>query len=138
MNGAWQRHINNSTDDGVVVGIPHIFLRLEGLAVLACATSYYWHSGFSWIVFAALFFAPDIFMVGYLLNSRLGALIYNIGHSYVTPCLIIAASLFSDIEFGIAMGIIWIAHIGFDRAVGYGLKYTDAFQHTHLGPFVRK
>jgi hypothetical protein len=33
----------------------------------------------------------------------------------------------------VRVALIWAAHIGMDRALGYGLKETSGFTRTHLG-----
>lgn len=77
-------------------------------------------------------------MLGYLAGRKAGAAIYNVGHIYLLPMALAGIGLLADMPIAISIGLIWIAHIGFDRLVGYGLKYDDAFKHTHLGtPFAR-
>jgi hypothetical protein len=76
---------------------------------------------------------PDIFMIGYIKNTKWGALSYNLGHSYLAPFTLILISWLNKNYLGIAIGVIWIAHIGMDRAMGYGLKYDENFKSTHLG-----
>jgi hypothetical protein len=78
-----------------------------------------------------LFFAPDASFAGYLVGPRIGAAFYNLAHSYVSP-LILAAVFFSA-GIGLPLALVWAAHIGFDRTLGYGLKYPSAFRDTHLG-----
>ena len=116
-----------------VSGTPREILRFEGALVLTCAmTAFAWHGGL-WSLFALLFLIPDLSMLGYLAGSRVGAVSYNVAHSYVLPLvagLIGAVCLQSILLDG---ALIWIAHIGFDRMLGYGLKYGSAFGHTHLG-----
>ena len=107
--------------------------RLEGLAALAAAVTAYSWLGQSWLLFALLFLAPDLFMLGYLRSPRLGALTYNLGHTYVTPALLALFGLWTGpLAYGLAA--IWVAHIGFDRLLGYGLKLDAGFGQTHLGP----
>ena len=120
--------------DGVVSGIPNLLLRGEGALVLAAATYAYAQTGFSWWIFAVLFFAPDIFMLGYLGGNKLGAVVYNIGHTYLVPAIILIAGslLASPLAMAMAIAMIWIGHIGFDRIMGYGLKYASGFKFTHL------
>lgn len=122
--------------NGVVSGAPKLLLRLEGAAVLVVAACAYaqWDGG--WGLFALLFLVPDLSMLGYLAGPRIGASAYNFGHSYLTPGALAAAGLGFGMPILLSLALIWIAHIGFDRAVGYGFKYSDAFKHTHLGtPF---
>ena len=120
--------------DGVVSGIPNLLLRGEGALILAAATYAYAQTGFSWWIFAVLFFAPDIFMLGYLGGNKLGAIVYNIGHTYLVPAIVLIAGslLASPLAMAMAIAMIWIGHIGFDRIMGYGLKYASGFKFTHL------
>lgn len=129
---------NSLNSNGTVTGSVHYWLRLEGLAMLIAATSIYGHMQFSWMFFALLFLVPDVSMAGYFINRRLGADIYNIGHSYISVLLVAGLGFLLKQDTILAISIIWLAHIGFDRVVGYGLKYGDDFKHTHLGtPFQR-
>lgn len=108
-------------------------LRLEGLVVSTIAVFYYVLAGESWLVFALFFLAPDLSMLGYLAGPRVGAIAYNVAHAYVTPLLFILLDLVGLGSGLLAqLGVIWIAHIGFDRLLGYGLK-LGSFQETHLG-----
>jgi hypothetical protein len=107
------------------------WLRLEGLIALMVAMYLYAHEGGSWLTFAVLFLAPDVSFAGYLAGPRIGAALYNIAHSYVGP-LILAVTLLSA-GVWLPLSLVWVAHIGFDRALGYGLKYPSAFGDTHLG-----
>lgn len=99
--------------------------------MLALSASIYSQIGASWWLFAGLFLAPDIAMLGYLKNPKIGARCYNLAHNYLAPAVLIAAS-WHRWELGFAIALIWAAHIGFDRMLGYGLKLESAFGHTHL------
>jgi hypothetical protein len=118
---------------GAVRGSVAVTLRLEGAVALTLAVLAYRATGAGWLMFAILFLAPDLSMIGYLINKRVGAWIYNFGHSYLTPSAValLGIALGTTILWPIAL--IWAAHIGFDRLVGYGLKYSEAFGATHLG-----
>ncbi len=107
-------------------------LRLEGLAVLAASVLVFSHLGGNWWVFAVLFLVPDISMLGYLKGPRVGAVAYNMGHSTLGPIALGAMGLTIAPQV-LPYAVIWIAHIGFDRALGYGLKYAGGFGVTHLG-----
>lgn len=123
---------------GAVVGGPRLLLRLEGLIVLSIAAAAYSQLALGWTLFAILFLAPDLSMLGYAFGPRVGAGLYNAGHSYVAPAVLGATGYAASAPLLVAIALIWVAHIGFDRLVGYGLKYADAFKHTHLGlPFSR-
>ena len=115
---------------GHVNGAPRIWLRLEGAAVFALALWLY--AGESWLLFAALVLVPDLSFAAYLAGARIGAAAYNAMHSYVLPLALAAAGIVTD-TVALPVALVWIAHIGFDRMVGYGLKYPTAFQETHLG-----
>jgi hypothetical protein len=113
-------------------GGPILLLRAEGAVVLAGAGFLYHALGLSWWLFAALFLAPDLFMLGYLVSPRLGAVAYNAGHTYLAPAALGSAALLWPSPALQGVALIWVAHIGFDRLVGYGLKFSDSFHHTHL------
>ena len=118
---------------GAVAGAHAALLRAEGLAVFAAALAAYAALGASWWLFAALILAPDLSMLGYLAGPRPGAFVYNAAHTYVAPALLgVLAYGFSAPLVG-AVALIWTAHIGLDRLLGYGLKYSAGFGHTHLG-----
>jgi hypothetical protein len=108
-------------------------LRLEGAAALAAAVSVYGHAGFSWLGFVVLFLAPDLSMLAYLAGPRVGALAYNLVHTYALALLATLAGFTLGSPVVAALGLILIAHIGFDRMLGYGLKYPSGFGDTHLG-----
>ena len=76
---------------------------------------------------------PDVTMIGYLRGARFGSSLYNLGHSTPPPAAIVAIGWWQDKSLVVALGLVWLAHIGVDRLLGYGLKYEDHFQHTHLG-----
>lgn len=120
------------TERGFVTGSVRLLLRVEGFAALAAALSVYWRNDFSWFAFALFFLAPDLAMLGYLAGPRAGAIAYNFAHTYVLPLALALFGLLGGAPLAAAGGLIWIAHIGFDRALGYGLKYPTAFSDTHL------
>lgn len=112
-------------------------LRLEGFAAFATALALYRHGGFSWPVFALLFLAPDLSMLAYLAGPRAGAIGYNLAHTYVAALPLVLVAFVGGIPAAMAGGLIWIGHIGFDRALGYGLKYSTGFGDSHLGQLGR-
>ena len=107
--------------------------RLEGLAFLVAAVIGFAESDVTWWWFAALLLVPDVSMVGYLVSPRLGAITYNLGHTLVVPAILFGWYLLDGPEFVLILAWTWLAHIGMDRALGYGLKHSDRFTHTHLG-----
>jgi hypothetical protein len=112
--------------------LPAILLRIEGAALLAAAVLLYREHDASWLLFAVLLFAPDLSMLGYLAGPRIGAIAYNVAHTTVLALAIAAAGVLASSDLPISLGLIWLAHIGIDRAIGYGLKYPEAFKATHL------
>lgn len=111
---------------------PQIWLRLEGLAVLLTAGTLYGQTAYSWWLFFALLLTPDLAMIGYLVNPRLGSVLYNVVHSYLFALGFALTAYLLHWPLATALALIWLAHIGMDRTAGYGLKYGDAFKHTHL------
>jgi hypothetical protein len=112
--------------------LPSILLRLEGLAAFAISILLYArHDGSLWL-FVVLLLAPDLSAVGYLAGKRAGATTYNIAHTYALPAILGGAGLLGGSDLAISLALIWAAHIGMDRAVGYGLKYPSDFKDTHL------
>lgn len=121
---------------GEVTGGVRALLRLEGTALFLCALAVYWHLGASWWMLALLFLAPDLSFLAYLAGPRIGATVYNAAHSIIGPVLLATAGLLAA-PILIAPALIWLAHIGMDRALGYGLKYAAGFAFTHLGRISR-
>jgi hypothetical protein len=128
-------HATMHTSDaaGHVTGGVRALLRLEGLALLTVAAAAYANFGDGWGLFAALFLLPDLAFFGYLAGPRVGALAYNATHSYVGPLGLLTAAALGAMPALLTVALIWLAHIGFDRALGYGLKYAGGFNQTHLG-----
>jgi hypothetical protein len=116
-----------------VAGTPRVLLRVEGASIFAIALVLYGRLGESWWLFAILFLAPDLSFLGYLAGARIGAIAYNLIHTIAGPILLAFAGLFVPYEPAMAVALIWLAHCGFDRALGYGLKYEAGFGFTHLG-----
>lgn len=121
-----------------VGGKVKIILRLEGLCVLLGALLAYTKFGAGWSMFAWLFFVPDLSLLAYLAGPGIGAVLYNVTHSYAGPVMLLGAHLIMGSPPLLAVGLVWFAHIGFDRALGYGLKYPQGFRFTHLGTIGRQ
>jgi hypothetical protein len=118
---------------GAVTGGVRTLLRLEGLTLFAGMTLLYGFWGGPWWVYAVLFLAPDISFLGYLAGPKVGAIAYNAVHSYIVPMALMTAGFGFAPPLVLSVAMIWLAHIGFDRALGYGLKYPAGFGFTHLG-----
>jgi hypothetical protein len=110
-----------------------LFQRLEALSMLV-ATLYFYHEVHgNWIVFVILWFAFDLSMLGYVLGPKVGAYAYNLGHSFMLPSLLLVLGTATHSRSLVQVVLIWFAHITLDRLLGYGLKETEGFTHTHLG-----
>ncbi len=109
------------------------WLRVEGAVALAAAVAAYGFLDASWWLFAALFLVPDVGMLGYLAGPRAAALAYNLAHTTVLPALLAGLALTFGWTAVLPVAAIWVAHIGFDRMLGYGLKLPSGFHDTHLG-----
>jgi hypothetical protein len=116
-----------------VTVVAPLWQRLEGLALLVVSVLAYARFGEGWLLFALLFLTPDLSFFGYLAGPRLGAWAYNLAHSLIGPLLLATAGGLTGAGVPIALALIWLAHVGFDRALGYGLKSPDSFNITHLG-----
>ena len=111
---------------------PRAQLYLEGGVLLLAGVLAYWRTGGNWLLFAALLLAPDLSMLGYLLGPRVGAAIYNLAHAALWPAILILAGWLGGQPLALACGLIWLCHLGMDRALGFGFKYPTKFQDTHL------
>jgi Domain of unknown function (DUF4260) len=113
---------------------PDVLLRLEGLFWLAvsCIAYQHFYSG-RWGFFALLFLAPDLALLPYLLSQgRFAAALYNSAHNYVLPLALGLGAWWRGWPVAGQLALIWIAHIGLDRAIGFGLKFSSGFKPTHI------
>jgi len=118
---------------GAATGGVRLVLRLEGVVLFAGMTLLYGLWEGSWWVYALLFLAPDLSFAAYLAGPKAGAAVYNAAHSYLLPVALMTAGLAMASPLLLSLAMIWLAHIGIDRALGYGLKYQKGFAFTHLG-----
>jgi hypothetical protein len=116
----------------VLERLPRLLLRAEGLAVFAAAIGLYFWADYQWWLLLALALAPDLSMVGYVAGTRVGAAAYDSVHTYALPVVLGFAGVLAESGTATKLALIWIAHIGIDRALGYGLKYPTRFEDTHL------
>ena len=114
------------------VSMPRLLLHLEGLAVLVAVVAFYGGRGYNWWTFALLLFTPDLAMIFYLIDVRVGSVAYNSVHFYAVPMALGGIALATGWGLGLQLALIWLAHIGMDRMLGYGLKYPTEFKDTHL------
>jgi hypothetical protein len=119
--------------DTPVSGTPRLILRGEGLVALGAAALGYQNLGASWGLFALLFLLPDLSLVAYLAGPRVGAFAYNAVHTYLAPAVLGTLSYAGLVPNAWPLCLIWVAHIGMDRSLGLGLKYSSGFRDTHLG-----
>lgn len=110
-----------------------MLLKMEQLGLFALSILLFSQLPFAWWVFPALLLAPDLGMVGYLGGPRLGAATYNLTHHQGLAIAIYAVGMWSSLPLLTLVGVIMLGHSSLDRVLGYGLKYSDAFHHTHLG-----
>jgi Domain of unknown function (DUF4260) len=108
-------------------------LRLEGFALFVLSIFLFSQLAYPWWFYPLLFFVPDLSMVGYLGGPRLGAIIYNAVHHYAVSIGLYILGFFLGLPLLQLIGVILLGHSSLDRALGYGLKYEDSFQNTHLG-----
>jgi Domain of unknown function (DUF4260) len=135
--------MTTETSSGAAGGV-RTLLRTEGFALFAAALLLYAHSGASWKLFLALILVPDLSFAFYAFGPRAGAIAYNTAHSTVGAFALAFISQFGLSIAGLGsasalfpIALIWFAHIGFDRALGYGLKYQSGFWDTHLSAIGR-
>lgn len=120
-------------NSGAATGGVRDLLRWEGVALFIGMTLFYWISGASWWHYALVFFVPDLAFLAYLAGPRIGAGVYNATHATIGPLLLVLFGLVTAEPLPGSFAMIWLAHIGFDRMLGYGLKYEKGFGFTHLG-----
>jgi uncharacterized protein DUF4260 len=124
---------STTSESGAATGGVRTLLRLEGVVLFAGMTMLYALWDGSWWVYAILFLAPDLSFAAYLVGPKAGAIIYNAAHSYLGPVALMTLGLAMAAPLTLSIAMIWLAHIGIDRALGYGLKYQAGFVFTHLG-----
>jgi len=122
-----------SSTGGAVIGSVSILLRLEGMMAAIVSAMLYARTGASWWLFAALWLMPDLSMLAYLKRPCLGARYYNAAHTYLLPGILGLLGAVAHADVLLQFALIWVNHIGVDRLLGYGLKYSDGFGFTHLG-----
>lgn len=113
-------------------------IKLEELGMFLLSLLVFAHIGFDWGWFTVLLLAPDISMIGYGINSRVGALLYNIFHHKGIAVLVFGIGYFAQYQYLELAGAVLFGHSSLDRIFGYGLKYSDSFFRTHLGKIAQK
>lgn len=125
--------METNCESTAVAGNPRLLLRLEGLALFTGATAGFSLTELPWWLYAILFLAPDASFAAYGAGPRVGAVVYNALHSTIGPVALAGIGTLLGAPLVLGMAAIWAAHIGFDRMLGYGLKYASGFSDTHLG-----
>jgi hypothetical protein len=118
---------------GMTEGAVRTWLRLEGLAAFGAGLALFGASGGNWLFLVPLILLPDISAAGYLAGPRVGAFTYNLFHNWVPGIVTLGFAAWLASPAVLLAAAILIAHVGMDRAVGYGLKLPGSFQDTHLG-----
>jgi hypothetical protein len=118
---------------GMAHGAVRAWLRLEGLAAFGAGLALFGATGGNWLLLIPVLLLPDISAVGYLGGPRLGAFTYNLFHNWAPGMLALALGVLLTSPALLLVAAILIAHVGMDRALGYGLKLSSSFRDTHLG-----
>jgi hypothetical protein len=109
------------------------WLRLEGLAAFLAGLAIYGANGGPWLLVIPFLLVPDVSMLGYLRDPRLGAFTYNLIHNWAIGLAVLGLGVWSGLGWVVLVGAILVAHVGMDRVAGYGLKLPTSFHDTHLG-----
>ncbi len=108
-------------------------LKIEEFFLFGLALFLFWRLGYSWGWYALLFLAPDLSALGYVISPRFGAWTYNLVHHKGVAVTLYGLGSLIAVPWLMFAGTILLGHSSLDRVFGYGLKYPDAFQNTHLG-----
>lgn len=108
-------------------------LRIEEFAMFLLGCMAFSTLPFAWWWFPLLLFVPDIGLLGYLINPKIGGVIYNVFHHKAIAILLGVLGIYLNDSWLQLVGVIFFAHSSMDRILGYGLKHLDAFKNTHLG-----
>ncbi len=118
---------------GGATGGIRLLLRLEGLALALACIAGYAGTDAPWWLFLLLFLAPDLSFVAFLAGQRIGAIAYDAAHTSIGPLALGLAGFLTGADLAVSLALIWGAHVGIDRALGYGLRYPASAARTHLG-----
>ena len=123
----------NASASGMTTGAVRTWLRLEGLAAFGIGLALFGASGGNWLLLVPLLLLPDVSAAGYLAGPRIGTFTYNLVHNWVPGFVTLGIGFWLESPTILVAAAILIAHVGIDRAVGYGLKLPSSFHDTHLG-----
>lgn len=107
-------------------------LRLEELGVFLFSIYLFSTLSYPWWVFPLLFLTPDLSMLGYAAGPRVGAFTYNLVHHKAVSLGLFVLGVWLSVPLISLIGVILLGHSSLDRVLGYGLKHSDSFKHTHL------
>jgi Domain of unknown function (DUF4260) len=110
-------------------------IKLEEIGVLAISIFLLTRLNIhlAWWMYLILFLSPDIGMLGYIINPKVGAITYNFFHHKAVATVVLIIGIIQSNDYLLLAGLLLLAHSSFDRVLGYGLKYTDNFKHTNVG-----
>jgi hypothetical protein len=112
--------------------LPRLLLHAEGLVIAVAGIALYFYADHPWWLLLALALAPDLSIIGFAAGPRVGAAAYDAAHTYALPLALATVGVIAESDWPLQVGLIWLIHIGVDRAIGYGLKYPTGFKDTHL------
>ena len=122
-----------ASTQGMTTGAVRTWLRLEGLAAFVAGLALFGTTGGNWLFIVPLLLLPDISAVGYLAGPRIGTFTYNLAHNWAPGIVALGVGVWLASPAILIAAAVLVAHVGMDRAVGYGLKLPTSFQDTHLG-----
>ena len=112
--------------------MPRVLLHLEGAVLFAAGTAVFFRLGQPWWLYLLLLAAPDLSLLALAAGPKLGSVVYNLAHTMVWPLIILVAGWWFGSATAVAVGLVWLAHLGMDRMLGIGLRYDDGRKATHL------
>jgi hypothetical protein len=130
--------VTDTSIPGATTGSVNRLLRAEGAGIAIIAATLFDQTAISWWWFLGLFLLPDAAFAAYALSPRIGAAAYNATHSTLGPLALASVAFVLEHWFMGGVALIWLSHVGADRALGYGLKYPTHFRDTHLGRLARR
>jgi len=127
------RHVTSKPTNNEIVMKNLIKLEEAGILIISILLMYKLNIHLPWWLYFILFLSPDIGMMGYIINTKIGAITYNIFHHKAIGVVLLILGIQQSNEYLLLAGLLVLAHSSFDRILGYGLKYSDNFKHTSLG-----
>jgi Domain of unknown function (DUF4260) len=118
---------------GMTEGAVRMWLRLEGLASFVAGLAVFGAVGGNWLLVVPLMLLPDVSAAGFMAGPRVGTFTYNLVHNWAPGIVVLGLGAWLASPAVALAGAILVAHVGMDRAVGYGLKLPGSFHDTHLG-----